>query len=324
MHGIIRTSKNEGTPVNPDPQEVPVLLIVFNRPAETAAVLDVLAQMRPRRVFVAADGPRAGNSLDLELCTRVREMVRDKVHWKCELETRFLERNAGCRMAVSGAINWFFEAVESGIILEDDTVPDVSFFSFCSELLEVYRHDDRVHMISGDNFQDGILRGRCGYYFTQFAHIWGWATWRNRWQEYDVTMKDWPAYRETRDFRDRFSSSAAFMFWKNFFDSVRSGKTDTWDAQWVLAAWLRDRLSIVPETNLVTNIGFSGSATHTLTPDHTANLPRQAITQPLRHSSQVAANRDADLYTERKLYSPTWRRRISGRVRSMARIVGLS
>jgi hypothetical protein len=139
----------------------------------------MLAAIKPRQLFVAADGPRPEIDGEYDKCDKVRSIV-DSINWECEIKTLFRESNLGCRKAVSNAISWFFQSVEEGIILEDDCLPSPSFFfTFCAEMLQRYRHDEKIMMISGNNFQNGIRRGNASYYFSQIPNIWGWATWKN-------------------------------------------------------------------------------------------------------------------------------------------------
>jgi hypothetical protein len=171
----------------------PVLFLIFNRPNTTEQVFEAIAKAKPRCLFVAADGPRTDKEGEAEKCQAVRDIIK-RVDWDCEVKTLFREQNLGCKEAVSSAITWFFEQVEEGIILEDDCLPSDSFFSFCAELLEKYRDDKRIMMISGDNFQDGIQRGDASYYFSSVPWIWGWATWRRAWRLYDREMQTFPSF----------------------------------------------------------------------------------------------------------------------------------
>ena len=156
----------------------PVLFLIFNRPELTEKVFQKIQDAQPKYLFVAADGPRDNKYGEKDLCEKTRAVVLENITWECEVKTLFRTENLGCRTAVSSAINWFFENVEEGIILEDDTVPDNSFFSYCQALLEKYRNHEQIMMITGDNFQDGIKRGNGSYYFSRYVHIWGWASWR--------------------------------------------------------------------------------------------------------------------------------------------------
>lgn len=266
-----------------EPLESPVLLIIFNRPEETRRILERIAEARPKKLYVAADGPRADRISDPEKCDTVRRIVRERVNWNCEIKTLFRDVNLGCRMAVSSSIDWFFSQEEEGIILEDDTLPDLSFFSFCSELLNKYKADERIGMISGDNFGFGFRRNLNSYFFTRYTHVWGWATWKRVWQGYSVDMNDYNKFRNEDWLRDMFSEDREYNFWKSVFDKVALEKFDTWDFQFVYHNFKNGRLNIMPSVNLVTNIGFNINATHTIGETKYANMKTEKMSFPLIH-----------------------------------------
>lgn len=214
------------------------------------------------------------------------------IDWDCKVKTLFRDKNLGCKYAVSSAIAWFFEQVEEGIILEDDCLADPTFFSFCQELLEKYRHDERVMMISGDNFQFGKNKTPYGYYFSRYTHIWGWATWRRAWKYYDVRMSLWP---ETRDsnFLARILSPQEASYWNQVFERTYRNEIETWDYQWTLACWIQSGLTIIPSVNLVRNIG-AAQGTHTTKFDTSPLPPLEIMTFPLLHPPGVWRHGQAD------------------------------
>ena len=164
-----------------------VLFVIFNRPETTARVFEAIRSARPPRLYVAADGPRTSRSGEADRCRLVRE-IASRVDWTCELHTLFREANLGCKLGVSGAIDWFFQSETEGIILEDDVVPLASFFGLCDELLETYRDDPKVFAVSGCNLVSSVYRPNHSYFFSRYCHVWGWATWRRAWEHYDVPM----------------------------------------------------------------------------------------------------------------------------------------
>ena len=168
----------------------PILLLVFNRPEHTKRVLNTLRKVRPMNLYIAADGPRRNNQSDSINCQLVKEILIKWIDWDCEIKTLFRDENLGCGKAVSQSITWFFNHVEDGIILEDDCLPDLSFFKFCEGLLDKYRNVPDVFLISGDNFVNRSINIPWDYYYSSFAHIWGWATWRRVWNKYDFTLSD--------------------------------------------------------------------------------------------------------------------------------------
>ena len=229
------------------------------------------------------------------------------VDWPCSVSTFFHDQNRGCRQQMAEAITWGFSECERLIILEDDCLPDPTFFNFCDSLLERFAADERVMSISGNNFQEN-RRNVTSYYFSKYAHIWGWASWRRAWQHYDLEMSDWQHARST-DLVKRFSTDDHEQrYWTDIFDKQAAGEIDTWDYSWAFTCWQRSGLTVLPETNLVTNIGFRNDATHTTEAGHhLGELPLVPITQWV-HPSIIAQDRWADAFTWKKIICPpAWR-----------------
>ncbi|EKE02035.1 MAG: hypothetical protein ACD_20C00434G0008 [uncultured bacterium] len=281
----------------------PVLFLIFNRPDTTQLVFNEIKKVKPKKLYISADGPRSDKYNEAEKkCKQTREIIK-QIDWNCEVHTNFSNKNLGCKIGVSSGINWFFDNEEEGIILEDDCIPDQSFFWFCQELLEYYRNDERIMMISGDNFQNGIKRGDGSYYFSRSAHIWGWATWRRAWKYYDVNMNTFSDFLSQNQIKNVFESKVAQEFWVNIFKNIAEGKIDTWDYQWVYTVLSQNGLTILPNTNLITNIGFRDDGTHTRDKDNKlANLKSCSIRE-INHPSFVLQNVEADNYTFKDHYS---------------------
>ena len=244
----------------------PVLVMAFNRPDHLSVLLERLRQVRPTRVFVAVDGPRPDRPGEDEQVQACRDLV-SSIDWTDDVTTLFQSSNLGCGLGVSTAISWFFEHVEEGIILEDDVIPDPSFFGFCSELLARYRDDTRVFAITGCNFvpPSAQTHPEAAYRFSRVAHIWGWATWRRSWATYALDIAGWPHQLPPRRLWNSSGRSlSGSLFWAMTFELMARKQVDTWDAQVVYAAMRQGQLIATCNTNLVENIGFGESATHTV------------------------------------------------------------
>lgn len=285
-----------------DQLQTPVAFIIFNRPDTTARVFTEIAKARPRKLLVIADGPRGHKAGEAERCAAARAII-DRVDWECEVLRNFSDTNLGCRNRVASGIDWVFEQVPEAIFLEDDCLPDPSFFRFCEEMLERYRDDTRVAMISGDNFLFDDLDVGASYYFSRYCHIWGWASWRRAWKFYDRTASVWPQFRSRQCLKPIAHSLGEEVYWAAAFDGVSRGEIDTWDYQWVLACWAQGMLSIMPARNLISNIGFGLDATHTLSKSRYAEMETSALEFPLRHPRMVVPDWVADRYTARSMYS---------------------
>ena len=286
--------------------EVPVLFIIFNREETTQRVFDVIRLQKPKYLYVAADGARKDKPGEAEKCRRVRDIIK-QVDWDCELKTLFREENLGCKIAVSTAITWFFEQVEYGIILEDDCLPDPSFFPFCEELLVRYKEDDRVGHIGGNCFLQGAVPKELSYDFCSISHIWGWASWRRVWNNYDANFRFWnEAFNNRNKRKSLFKNLREEMYFSSFISDTLAGNKgiDTWDVQYLYMLRLQNQLSIYPAVNMVTNIGVaSTSATHKIS-RKTEKLITQAqsIEFPLKHPSCMMSNYSIDSLTFRIIF----------------------
>ena len=275
----------------PSPLKTAVLFMVFNRLDTTKQVFEAIRKAKPPKLYIAADGARNNKEGESEKVNAVRDFILKNIDWQCEIKTLFREKNLGCKYAVSSAITWFFEQEEMGIILEDDCLPSQSFFWFCEELLELYKDDMRVWHIGGTNFQNGISRGEEDYYFSKYIHVWGWASWANRWKFYDVNLN---SFKNT-DFLNRtFNNPIVQQYWKDLFQTVENDKIDTWDYQWVFTIWANNGSAIIPNINLVSNIGFGSDATHTTNKSQVLKTHEVTIR---KHPSHKIVNSEADDYT---------------------------
>ena len=286
----------------------PVALVVFNRPELTRLVLNAVRSARPPKLLIIADGPRVHHETDASRCAATRAVL-ESVDWPCEVLREYSDVNLGCRRRVSSGIDWVFSVVDEAIILEDDCVPHPTFFRFCEELLERYRAEERVMTIGGTSFHASPASA-ASYWFSRFPHVWGWATWRRAWRRYDVNIGRWPDVRHADELRHVIPWLRDRGRWTSTLDRLHRGEIDTWDYQWAFAIWLHGGLSIVPEVNLVSNVGFGDDATHTTVSSNLAARPAEALPFPLRHPFMLQADLPADRFTQRHAMRPQWRARL--------------
>jgi hypothetical protein len=253
---------------------------------------------------LVSDGPRPDRPGENARVAAVRRLISE-IDWPCEVSTNFAATNLGCRRRVATGIDWVFQLCEQAIILEDDCLPDPSFFPFCEELLDAYKNDKRVGIISGSNHQLGKPRTQDSYYFSRYLQMWGWATWRDRWQEsFDVDMRKWPTLRNTGWLHDLHGSRRKADQWRTIFDNTHAGKIDTWDYQWLFANWVENRLAATASVNLVCNLGDGPEATHTIKASRAMYLPTKTMSFPLRHPQQIERNYAADEFSGELCYYP--------------------
>ena len=276
-----------------------VALFIYNRPEATQRIFSCIRKAKPKKLFLVADGSNSTRQEDERKCAEARK-VTEAVDWDCQVFRNFSVENMGCKRRISSGISWVFNYVDQVIILEDDCLPDSSFFRFSQELLDRYHQDARIMAISGNNFQFGRSKYKeDSYYFSRYPHCWGWATWKRAWSYYDVDMCLWPQAKEEGWLQSILSDSAAVRYWEHKFQQTYAGNIDTWDYAWTMACWFQNGLCILPKDNLVSNIGFGTDGTH-----HTHGrspfscMPTKPVTFPLNHPSVVIRNTLADQFTQ--------------------------
>jgi hypothetical protein len=294
-----QTAKTAGT-------TAPAVMFIYRRPETTARVFKVIQQVRPSQLFVVANAPKHPD--EQERCAQARQVV-STIDWPCEVRRHYAEQHLSCKASIVGGLDWVFSQVDRAIILEDDCVPHPSFFEFCTELLERYQDDERIASIAGTAFHRSQCASQTSYSFSRYNLFWGWATWRRVWQTFDPHMTQWPTVRQSGFLHRLFSDKRAIAYWDRELQRVYEGH-DTWDWQWLLSQWQGDRVNIVPHTNLVSNIGFGSSSTHTRDAfDWRANMRRDAMPLPLSHPTQISLNAKTERMIQRRYYERPANRR---------------
>ena len=298
----------------------PVILIIFKRPQLTERVLQAIAAVKPETLLVIADGPRPDRPEEAAACAAARAVI-DRVDWPCRVLKNYSDVNLGCGIRPGTGLTWAFSLVEEAIVLEDDSVPLPSFFRYCEELLERYRHDQRVMHIGGTTLRQLPLPIRESYYFSQFNVCAGsWATWRRAWTHFDPAVARWPPLRDTPWLEDLVADPLAAKHWAEVFDRAhaQNGQVSYWDHQWTFACWAQEGLSILPRTNLAVNVGGGPDSTHmTAYDDPILNVPVAEMEFPLRHPAEVRERPALDraflneVVVSRLRQPPVWRQMLS-------------
>ena len=284
----------------------PILFLIFNRPDKTQKVFDVIKQAKPKKLFIAADGPRSNRPADVQLCEETRKIIK-QIDWDCDIKTLFREHNLGCKKAVQSAIDWFFDYVEEGIILEDDCMPNLSFFPYCAELLDKFKNNEDIFIISGRNDNPIDEQYPYDYYFSKFEHIWGWATWKRSWKLYDREMKLLTPEFEN-NLTKKINNEKGVLHLLNAFHQTKDGNIDTWDHQMRLTAFALNKYSIIPKYNLIQNIGFDTSATHTKISNLAEHIQAHTIHTPLIHPPQIELNSKLEQLETDRLHIPLYKK----------------
>lgn len=241
--------------------EIPVALVFFNRPEQFACVFETVKKAKPSKLFLIQDGPRFNNQKDVENIQKCREIIN--IDWECDVESDFSEENLGCGKRVLTGLSRCFEKVDRLIILEDDCVPSQSFFTFCQEVLEKYKEDQRVGLITGMNHLNQFDRLESDYFFANVGSIAGWATWKRSWDDVlfdlDDIVLDSDAMRLLQNYEKHAPHrNSVYSNAKEKHNQIKCGqKLSSWSTQFGLAQILNSRLIVVPKVNLMTNIGLT-------------------------------------------------------------------
>ena len=272
-----------------------VLFLVFNRPDTTSKIFNTIRDLKPSRLYLASDGPRINRDGEKEKVELVRKIVT-AVDWDCDVKTLFREKNLGCGIGVSEAITWFFQHEKERIILEDDDLPHPDFFLFCESMLNRYRNNYDIFTISGNNFQSGKMRGESSYYFSKYFHSWGWASWRRSWKIYSREILFWPQWKKSIEWKKKFPNNIERNYWKKIFNMIYETDFDSMAYPFNACIMNRNGLNIIPNVNLVSNIGFGDNATHTTKENiFISNIEIQGLDK-IVHPKSIEINKEADNY----------------------------
>lgn len=284
----------------------PIIFIVFNRYDKALAVFKQISEVKPSKMYIVADGPRDNNFEDKEKCKKVRSIF-ESIDWQCDVVKLYSDVNLGCAIRVFSGISEVFSLEEKAIVLEDDCLPDLSFFKFCDELLDKYKEDERIMLISGTNVNQYWDNDEFSYHFSKLGGIHGWASWRRAWEKVDLDIKLWE-YPRIKGLLKKQLTPKFYLNRSKIYDKLlnNSQNANTWDYQFGFARLINSGLSIVPSHNLIKNIGFGADSTHTKNENSkTAKLQTSQLRFPLKHPSFVIDDREYDEIFEKILYPTT-------------------
>ena len=270
-----------------------VLVVGFNRPDLVESQLAKLTQVDFERLFICIDGPRQDRRDDREKILAIRKGVDT---WRKRMSgtvvTRFRESNVGAKFGVAEAITWAFETAEELIILEDDCGPAVDFFTFATEMLNRWRNEPRVMGIGGFNHLPDKLRQKivADYFFSRHAQIWGWATWRDRWQQFSRV-------RAATDVVEIVNAAFSDRKERGRWLKVLQGKFPkalSWDSYWYVACRLNQGYFVSPRENLISNMGMRGDASHLVHVDPVYIVPTGQLPGPYKATGVLAPVEDIE------------------------------
>lgn len=280
-------------------KSVPVVIFSYNRVESLSRVIDVVTQWPVPRIYIVIDGPK--NQLDKSNCRSVVNLVKfiKKHHNVTFIQSK---TNLGLRRRIVSGIDEIFRHEDSAIFLEDDCIPDLTFYQFASEMLIKYKNDKRIMSVAGFSARPSKKNIENSYYFSKYIESWGWATWKRAWIKYDDQMKDWPNKKSTNWLKTFITSKIENKYWEYIFDNVYNGRIKSWAYRWLYSCWKEDGLTIVPSTNLITNIGYGSSATNTKFLTNFKLEKNIPMNFPLNHPAIVEINNQADLVTKNSMF----------------------
>ncbi len=280
----------------------PVLFLTYKRFETSEKVFNSIKKAQPRKLYFVSNAPKTFDEEEITKVSKVRSLIH-QIDWKCEVVTLFREVYLDVQESISNSIDWFFTQEEMGIILEDDCVPSQSFYEFCEEMLKYYKYDERVYSVGGCCFLEDPIHSENEYMFSNHTYIWGWATWRRAWLQYDLHMTEWPEYKKSKEFKSLFTNYLVRYYWSDLFDKVYLKELKTWDYQWLYSIWKNKGYSIIPNRNLVTNIGFGidSNFTHDQSSIE-ANIKSKEILPPFTYQSNTNFNVEEQKFVEKYVY----------------------
>ena len=275
----------------------PVGIFFYNRPDLLKIILNRLTEVYIPKLFLVSDGPNSQRFGDQEKVTECRNLCKNLPNVGETIEI-YRDYNVGIYRNITEGIRNIFSRTETCIFLEDDTLPDISFFKYCQELLEWYSGDDKVWLISGTNVftsKKSIKSDSVSFYFSRYPGFWGWASWSKKWNKYyDGELASFLSFWNHPSFKKQFRSRREYLYWTNKLNVVIATK-GTWDTQAIPTSFYNELLSIVPAVNLVTNIGFNRSdATHSLGNSPLANVLAHSFEFPMKIPPRISINQDYD------------------------------
>lgn len=291
--------------------DTPILLIIFNRPDKVRQLIKALEVVKPTNVYISADGPRSDVPSDIKKCNETRQVINE-ISWTCNVFTNFLDKNLGVDKGMEEAMNWFYSNVDEGIVCEDDCIPNQDFFNFCSILLERYRFNEKVMLISGTNVQDGIVRGTGSYYFSHYP-AWGYAMWKRTWDKFDSNLNGLDSFIQNNKIDTILNDPQQKKYWINFFKKIRNKKFNFTDTRLLFSIWNNGGLVIIPNKNLVKNIGFDIEATHSTFGGKERSIDSSSIGD-MQFNDIIKVDEDADNYLFEKIYKISFFKKVFSKI----------
>ena len=285
--------------------KIPVYIIIFDRPENTKRLLESLNIYKPETLFIISDGPRKNFENDHERVIQSRKLF-EKIDWKCEVFFNNSESNLGCRKRIISGLNWVFGQVEKTIILEDDCIPSEEFFLFMELMLNKYQTNKEISSVCGTNFLPDWNKTKDSYLYSKYCHVWGWGTWKDRWEKIDFNLDKLQEIKKTKFLKSYLGSFRAYLYWHWILNNVKKKKIDSWAYIWNFTNFINNSLSIIPAINLLSNIGIGKDSSNTRSLPYKyikAEESRKKLKFPLKYPSKFLSDSKHDLEVEDTIFS---------------------
>ena len=276
--------------------DVAILLIGFNRPVLITKALDSIRTAKPSRIYITVDGARTNVAGENLLVDKVKEIVHN-IDWLCTVYYKFNEANLGAEETVSAGVSWVLENEDSVIVMEDDIVAPLSFFQFCEEMLEKYKNNKNVYMVSGCQITPVELPNNEDYLFALYGHTGaGWATWRRAWNRFSLHIDVEGGHANINYLKSISRCKEEEYFYLDVFRQMRDVGTgrSTWDLCWFFIRLMEKGMSILPRANLTSNIGEFGLHAEGRTVNHHRPFDDKFTVQV--HPTNIACNDQYDIH----------------------------
>ena len=217
----------------------PILLMVYIKPETTIKIIERLQDIEPKKIYISINIPTKENEKEIIKNKKVVNILK-KINWKCKIKYKKRKKHVDAFTSYKEAIEWFFKNEKEGIILEDDTLPNVSFFKFCSKMLKKYRHNKKISQICGSSFKN-FKKTDDFYFFSNYNLCWGYATWRRSILDFDEKMLSWNKLKKENYLYEIVNDKKFVFYWTSIFEQQFKKKFRAWDYLWLYSNWKKKK-----------------------------------------------------------------------------------
>lgn len=315
-----------------DKFSIPVALICFKRIDTTMQILERIAAVQPKKLYILSDEGR--NEEEKKIVSELRHQIENRVNWPCELIKNYAENNRGVFANIALGAKYVFERENCAIFLEDDNLPEVTFFQYCQEMLEKYQKDPKVLWICGTNYEAKTkFANEASYTFTRNLLPCGWASWSDKFlHNYDFELQGLDDPKVLKRAKATYRKKALY---KQQMFNVKGERYRmdhnirclSWDSQMAFSIRASEMFGIVPCMNQIKNIGVDENSIHGgsdasfVMTQRFCGMDSHPLVFPLVHPEKVACDDAFELRLEKTILFPLSIRIKGIAVRTLKRIL---